>query len=170
MKSVQLRAESSQNAPEWLELAPEFETQPRRFDLIDDSNAETLVQDRTIPAGNFRELRLQFDLGESHGAAELVHDNVCGAAGWNCIVLSDGRVEPVRFPGELAELRIPLSDDPGGELVLLPEEAVELRLSLLLEQVLGSSGGGGLKIENRLVGRASVIRERSADLSSIPLD
>ena len=170
MKNVQLHAESSENVPEWFELAPEFETQPRQFDLIDNSDAETLVQDRTIPAGNFRELRLHFYLGDSQAATEMMHNNVCGSAGWNCIVLADGRIEPVRFPEETAELRIPLSEDPRAGLVLLPEDTVELRLSLLLQQVFVSAGGEGLKIQNRLVGRATVVRHGSADALSSPLD
>ena len=170
MKNVQLHAESSANAPEWFELAPEFETQPRQFDLIGDSDAEILVQGKTIPAGNFRELRLQFYLNESQAAAESLHNNVCGSAGWNCIVLADGRIEPLRFPGETAELGIPLSEDPRGELVLLPEDTVELRLSLLPQQVFGSSGDQALQIQNRLVGHATVVREHSADALGISLD
>jgi hypothetical protein len=167
VKDVQLRAESSDNAPEWVELAPEFETQPRQFDLIGNSDAETLVQGKTIPAGNFRELRLHFYLGDSQAAAESVRNNVCGSAGWNCIVLADGRVETLRFPDETAELRIPLSEPRG--LVLLPEDTVELRLSLLLQQVFVSTGEG-LELQNRLGGRATAVRQRSADVLSSPLD
>ena len=170
MKNVQLHGESSESAPEWFELAPEFETQPRQFDLIDNSEAETLLQDKTIPAGNFRELRLHFYFDELQAAPELVHNNVCGSAGWNCIVLADGRIEPVRFPEETGELRIPLSEEPRGGLVLLPEDAVELRVSLQLQPVFVSAGGEGLKIQNRLVGRATVVRQRSAEALSSPLD
>jgi len=168
VKNVQLHGESSDNAPEWFELAPAFEAQPLQFDLIGNSDAEILVQDKTIPAGNFRELRLRFYLGDSLAAAELVDNNLCGSAGWNCMVLADGRREPLRFPEETAELRIPLSEGPQGGLVLLPEDNVELRLSLLLQQGLLSAGGEALKIQNRLVGRATVVRQRSADVLSSP--
>lgn len=168
MKNIQLRAENAENAPEWFELAPEFETHPRQLDLIDNSDTETLVPGKIIPAGNFRELRLQFYLDESQPTAEMVHSNNCGAAGWNCIVLADGRVEPLSFPEETAEVRIPLSDDAHGELLLLPETNVDLRFSLLPQQVFSSSGDEGLKIQNRLVGRLIVIREPSPDATTIP--
>lgn len=164
LKGIQLRTESTNtaNSSSWLELAPDLATAPRQIDLMGDSNPEALVSGKVVPAGNYRELRLQFYAGASPEPVILPKENHCGEGGWNCLVTDDDHVESLALPGNPPELRIPLSDSTSDALFLLPESTVELRLSLLPQPVFSASGTEGWKLQMGLVGRAAAVREWSS--------
>jgi uncharacterized protein DUF4382 len=88
----------------------------------------------SIPAGVYRQMRLRVLTEESNHAATLSalpEENLCGNAGWNCIVLSDGTKRKLlvgdAFPGseksKSVALQIPSERIATGSFVVLPDGA-----------------------------------------------
>jgi len=165
LRSIQLRpiASDDTNSPDWVELAPHFANEPRHIDLMGNSVPVILVQSAIVPAGSYREVRLQFFLGSPTSAEELSTENACGETRWNCIVMADGHVEPLRLPGGVPELLIPFQSTESESLVVLPDARMDLQLSLEPRQGSYFSSTEGWKPQNLLVGRATVVRQRSSE-------
>jgi hypothetical protein len=134
------------NSMDWVEVAPELEKEPRQIDLMDGGAAEVLGENALVPAGTYRRARMRL----AEDTANVAAGNVCGKMGRNCVVMGDGRVEPLRIDGDTVELRI-----EGGEIVVLPESKNALRVSL--EPVNGLiSAAGGFAVRSALTGRVRV--------------
>jgi hypothetical protein len=146
------------NSSEWLEIAPHLAAEPRQIDLMGNSAPEILVDHGMVTAESYREVRLQFVLDFPSKPEMLPIHNACGQARWNCVVMADGRAEPLRLPRDVPELLIPLSS--GDEaVVVLPDSNTDLQISLEPHRVLAFSGAQGLQPQNVLAGRAHVVRE-----------
>ena len=165
LRSVQLRPSASDDtsSPDWLELAPQLANRPRQIDLMGNSMPVILVQSGIVPAGSYREVRLQFFLRSPTSAEELSTENACGETRWNCIVMADGHVEPLRLLGGLPELLIPFQTTESESLVVLPDARMDLQLSLEPHQGTYFSSTEGWKPQNLLVGHATVVRQRSSE-------
>ena len=160
LRSIQVRPSANEdtNSPDWLELAPYLADKLRQIDLMDNAMPMILVERAVVPAGSYREFRLQFFDGSQTTEARPV-ENACGERRWNCIVMADGNVEPLHWPGDVPELLIPAQSIEGNSLVVLPDARTELRLSLEPHQRAYSSSTEGWKLQNVLVGHASVVRQ-----------
>jgi hypothetical protein len=160
VRGVQLRpsAIDDTDSSEWLEVSPRLTVEPRQVDLIGESSPELLVESGTIPAGGYTKVRLQFLLDFAVNPGALPIQNACGKTQWNCIVMADGRVEPLRFPRDVPELLIPLNID-NEAVVVLPDSRMDLQLSLEPRWVLAFSTAEGLKPQSVLRGRALVVRQ-----------
>jgi hypothetical protein len=163
LRSIQLRPGSSDdtNASDWLELAPQLANEPRQIDLLGNSMPVILVENAIVPAGSYREVRLQFFPGSLTNAEELPVENACEGTRWNCMVMADERVEALSLPGDVPELLIPSQSIESGSLVVLPDARVDLQLSLEPHQGSYFPSTVGWKPQNVLVGRAVVVRQRS---------
>jgi len=161
VRSIQLRPSAIVDAESsnWPEIAPYLAGEPRQLDLIGRSGPEILVEAGVVPAGSYSAVRLQFLPEPPSNSDGLPTQNACGdtRSRWNCVVTSEGRVEPLRWPGDPPELLI----FPGGDseaLLVLPDSKMDLQLSLELRRVLYFSSTEGLKPQNALAGRATVVR------------
>jgi hypothetical protein len=165
LRSIQLRPGASDNAnpPDWLELAPHLTKEPRQIDLMGDAMPVTLVESASVPAGSYREVRLQFFSASPASAEELPAENACGETRWNCIVMADGHVEPLRLSGDVPELLIPSQSIESDSVVVLPDSRMDLTLSLAPRQGYYFSSTEGLKLQNALVGRVTVVQQRSLE-------
>lgn len=165
LRSIQLRPSALDNtdAPDWLEIAPQLANEPRQIDLIGDSMPEILVENAIVPAGIYREVRLEFSPDSPANAEKLSAENACGETRWNCTIMADGHVEPLRLPGDAPELLIAIQSLESDSFVVLPESRMELQLSLEPHQVAYSSSTEGWKLQSVLVGRASVVRQWSVE-------
>jgi len=107
LRSIQLRPSASDdtNSPDWLELAPHLANEPRQIDLMGNFMPVILVESAIVPAGIYHEIRLQFFLGSPTSAEQLPTERTCGETRWNCIIMADGHVEPLRLLGDAPELR-----------------------------------------------------------------
>jgi Domain of unknown function (DUF4382) len=160
LKSIQLRSVSSDSPgnPQWLELAPQILREPRQIDLLFDSSPEILVQRASVPAGTYRELRLQFLPDSAANPDALPTENSCGHR--NCMVMTDGHVEDLHFTdtADSPELLLPLQYNGGSALAVVPGATVDIRLTLQPQQVSIVSPSVGWQIHYVLVGGASVSR------------
>ena len=156
LRSVQLRPSASDDtsSPDWLELAPLLANKPRQIDLMDNSMPMILVESAIVPAGSYREFRLQFFLGSPTNTEGLPAENACGETRWNCIVMADGHIESLHWPGDVPELLIPFQSIEGNSLVVLPDARTDLRLSLEPHRAGYSPSAEGWKPQNVLVGQA----------------
>lgn len=104
----------AKNSPDWLELAPQLAKEPRQVDLIGSSLPVILQESTVVAAGTYREVRLQFVSESSMGAETLPSENACGGTHWNCIVMADGHVQPLRLPADWPEVSIPFQNMESG--------------------------------------------------------
>jgi hypothetical protein len=155
------------NSPDWLELIPQLAKEPRQIDLMGNSLPAILQESATVAAGSYREVRLQFVSGPSIGAETLLSENACGGTLWNCMVMADGHVQPLRLPTDRSELSIPSPNMESGPFVVLPETRMELRLSLETHPRAYFSSAEGWTLQNALAGHATVAPQHSmgADIS-----
>ena len=166
LRSIQIHSDDSDdpNSHDWIELAPQLENEPRQFDLLGDSQPAILVENALVPAGMYREVRLQFLSASPSNAEALLTRNACGVARWNCIVMGNGEIEPVHFPADAPELLIPPQNMESDSLLVLPDDRLELRLTLELRQAPHFSAAEGWKTQNVVGGHAKVARQRSFEM------
>jgi uncharacterized protein DUF4382 len=168
VRSIQLRssAGSDSNSADWVEIAPMLASEPRQVDLIGTAMPEMLVENARVPAESYHELRLQF-LAESPSNAEKLNaENACGESRWNCIVMGDGHIEPLRLSRDAPELDIVIQSAEGDSFTLLPDTSTDLRLFLELRQAFYFSNAEGWKPQNVLAGRALAVRQKPLDADS----
>jgi len=162
LKSIQLHSvfPDPLNSPEWLELAPQFLREPRQIDLLGDSIPVILVQNAPVPAGTYREVRLQFLPDTTASAGALLTETSCGQNHANCMLMADGRVEELHFAGNgnATDLLVPVQINGSNSLVVVPGATLDLRLTLQPQQVSAVSPSEGWQIHYVLVGSASVSR------------
>lgn len=167
LQSIQLRPSTSddRNSVDWIELAPNLEL--RQIDLMGNPTPAIVLASADVPVGSYREVRLRFLREHSPSAESSPDENACGETGRNCIILADGRVEPLRLVGDMPDLLIPFQDVESDSLVVLPDGTMDLRLSLEPRQGSYYSSAEGWQPQNVLVGRATVVRRRSLEPESL---
>jgi len=157
------------NSPDWVELTPQLAKEPRQIDLMGSSLPVILQASTTVAAGSYHEVRLQFVSGSSMNAETFPSENACGGTLWNCMVIADGHVQPLRFPTEKSELLIPAQNIESGPFVVLPDTGIELRLSLESHPRACFSSAEGWTLQNLLAGHATVAPQHSMDAGlSVP--
>lgn len=157
VRGVQLRPDFpvSSDPSNWIDLADSLAKTPRQIDLLSGSDFESLIDRASVPAGNYRQARVQF-LSASTQNAELPRAvNACGRTGWNCIVTPDGQAEPIQWAGGSAEIVIPLDDQAESPLLVLPEARIDLRFHLRLQHGLALDSTGW-RIQNAIAGHIEV--------------
>jgi len=154
VRSIQLPAQPAADADssDGIDLAPLLAIKPHQIDLLGDSSSEILVENAIVPAGNYREMRLGF-VSSAKGSERISSGNACGDGQWNCVVMADGLVVPLDWPGDKAEMTIPLEGTDRTPLVLLPGARIELRFHLESFRTLSPSTEGW-RVQNVLEGRA----------------
>jgi hypothetical protein len=121
----------------WRELAPALTAHPMQLDLLallapsamtGDSRSLGLPADAnvpaTVPADEYRQLRLR--LVPLHPSPDelIPESNACGNVGWNCIVFADSSVRPLQF------------DDAAAEFPIHPEESTDIAFRVLPGEVI----------------------------------
>ena len=157
VRGVQLRPDFpvGSDSSNWIDLADSLAKTPRQIDLLSDSALETLISRASVPAGNYRQAKVQF-LSASTESAELPRAvNSCGRTGWNCIVTPEGQAEPIQWADGSPEIVIPLEDRTGGLLLVLPEARIDLRFQLRLQPALALDSTGW-RIQNAIAGHIEV--------------
>jgi len=168
LRGMQLHA-NTMNVPgdaDWIELTPQLANLPRQIDLIGDSSPEILAENAHVPAGYYREIRLQFHEDSPEIAGEFTGENACGKTGWNCLVHTDGTVEALRWPGDATKVVIPLESIHSNSMVVLADTQTNLQLQLELRSEFLFSKGRGWSVEQVLVGRTATTEVKSLEAES----
>lgn len=156
IESVELRPTvTDDTSNDWLEIAPALAKEPRPIDLMGNS-PETLLENVSIPAEPYREIRLRF-CSDSGRNQECQADTPCPETLRNCVMMADGRISPIRWPRGTPELVIAIRTLEGDSLAVWPDSIIDLRLSLEVQQAFSVSRIQGLTLENALVGRATAV-------------
>jgi hypothetical protein len=144
---------ADKDTPGWQELAPNLSAHPVQLDLLAPSTPLSATGDSgslglpsgtivpaTVPADEYRQLRLLLLPRNPSSDDPIPESNACGDVGWNCIVFADRSVRPLEFPpSEFAaasvrqwgfdpapEFLIPLLQ--GSVFRVLPDEVIQLSI------------------------------------------
>jgi Domain of unknown function (DUF4382) len=145
------------DSADWVELVPELRREPRQIDLMGGAVAEILGESATIPAGNYRQIRLQFlaQDSEAAGGEKFESSGSCGTTRSNCVVRADGFAEPLHFSSAEPELRITGEQLTENPLVVWPDARIDLRLRLQANEAIRSSFPERWEPQSELVGTAA---------------
>jgi hypothetical protein len=126
---------ADENSTGWEELAPDLAAHPMQLDLLavnGDSRSRGLTASAnvpaTVPADEYRQLRLR--LVSLHPSADdlIPESNACGNVGWNCMVFADRSVLPLEFDGAVAEFHITQERGTDSVFRVLPNELIHLSI------------------------------------------
>ncbi len=164
-------ATADDDSPDWQELLPpEFVKQPLQVDLVrgtaDQGAREPLGEIVAIPAGIYRQVRLRFVPNPLAMDGRLPEKNACGSTGLNCVVMADGRVQPLLLDGDSPELRITSDRIEGASLLILPDTDTDLIIELKPVWAWFSSTDEGVRLLPALTGSAKVERVEFDELGT----
>lgn len=158
------------DSPDWQELAPQFATQSLQVDLVrgtaNRGNRELLGETVAIPAGLYHQVRVRFAPNVPATEDRLPENNVCGNAGFNCVVMADGTVQPVLFDSGSPELRITSEKIVGGALLVLPDIGSDLVIEMKPVWSWTSSVNRDIRLVPALTGIARVEPVESDELGT----
>ena len=153
---------ANDDSAHWQELAPELVKQPLQVDLVrgtaDRVAREPLGQIVAIPAGIYRQVRLRFVPNQPTTEDQLPEQTACGSAGFNCVVMADGRIQPLLLDGGSPELRITSDRIERASLFIPPDTNTYLIIELKTVWAWFSSADKGLRLLPALSGSAKVDR------------
>ncbi len=151
------------DSPDWQELLPsELAKQPLQVDLVrsaaDRGAREPLGKIVVFPAGIYRQVRVRFVPNQPMTDDRLLEKNACGSAGFNCVVMVDGRIQPLLLGGGSPELHITSERIDGGSLLIPPDTDTDLVIELKLFWAWFSSADEGVRLLPAFTGSAKVGR------------
>jgi len=159
---IHSKANAEGDSSEWQELLPQPERQPLQIDLqnesIKGSLADSLAQRVLIPAGLYDFVRLRFASNQPGAGADVPARSACGRAGPNCVVMADGRIEPLVFEEDIFESSFAPDTAADGVLLVLPGSESELLIELTPVSSIGASAGKGAPFFSLLPNRTRVVR------------
>ena len=143
--SARTSAEPDAHARDWKELAPQLAERPVQVDLLAPPAQPDAIAfgEATVPAGVYRQIRLQL-LTKPQSGDPVLERNVCGNAGFHCLVMADGRIEPLALENDAAI--IPAERIEGGFLRLLPDTQTTLRIRFQAAASLVTPGAEGARL------------------------
>ncbi len=161
--AVHPMAMADDDSPDWRELLPtDVAKQPIQIDLVggtSDQNARVpLGEFVAIPAGIYRQVRMRFEPAQPAAEDRLPEKNACGSLGFNCVVLADGRVQPLLLDGRSPELRITSDRMEGAALLFPPDANSDLVIEGKLVWAYFSSGEEHVRLLPTLTASAKVAR------------
>jgi hypothetical protein len=119
----------------WKELTPDLAAHPMQLDLMAGNGNSpsagapaSLNFTATVPADEYRQLRLR--LVPSHSSPDEItpESNACGSAGWNCVVFADRSVRPLEFGSDGPEFQIAIGHSASNLFRVLPDEVIHLSI------------------------------------------
>lgn len=120
----------------WQELAPHLVKQPVQVDLMartPETCAPGSLGEATIPADVYSQIRLRLVPTRPAANEPVPEENVCGSAGFNCVVTADGGTQPLLLDGVAPELRITPERIAGGFFRVLPDAHIRLAIEFDIE-------------------------------------
>ncbi len=126
---------TDEDSPGWEELAPDLAAHPMQLDLLAlnvDSRLLGLPASAnvpaTVPADEYRQLRLRLVPLNPTSDAPIPESNACGSVGWNCIVFANRSLRPLEFDRAVEEFHITQGTGTEGVFRVLPNEVIHLAI------------------------------------------
>ncbi len=160
------------DSPDWLELLPsELVKRPLQVDLVGGTAGrgarEPLGEVVAIPVGIYRQVRVRFVPNQMPTDDRLPKKNACGNGVFNCVVMADGRIQPLQLDGGSSEVRITSDRTEGASLLIPPGTDTDLVIELKLVWAWFSSADEGVRLLPALTGGARVVRAEFDELGTI---
>jgi len=147
LRGIEAHASSTadEDAAGWQELVPELAQHPVQLDLLALLSLELsgdvpapgsraiVGVPATIPADEYRQMRLRLMPLRSAADDRAPESNACGNVGWNCMVFADRSVRPLQFT---ASSGAPTELDAPAEFHITPEVGADRVFRLLPDEVL----------------------------------
>jgi hypothetical protein len=136
MRGVEASASATATADDkssgWEELAPKLATQPEQVDLLapsEDSCATSSLGDVSIPANQYRQIRVRLLDNEADFSNFLLPQNSCGSVAFNCVVTHDGSIHALELDSETSpQIRISPESIDGGFFRVVPDTTSDLEI------------------------------------------
>jgi hypothetical protein len=147
-------------SPDWQPLAPQLAAPPIQLDFgLGAATTPQLLSELVfIPAGQYRQVRLRLVPNQPSPGDPSPEKNACGSAGFNCVVMADGSIEPLILDHAAPELLITSDRIAGGFLLLPPDSTAELTLELEPSRTLAATSTGAARLVPTLTARAHLTR------------
>ena len=164
-------ATARDDSPDWQELLPaELEQKPLQIDLME-GKADHAVQvpfgkTALVPAGIYRQLRLRLVPNQTADEDRLPEKNPCGHGRFNCVVMTDGSIQPLLLDDASPELRITSDGVEGATLLFPPDTETDLLIELKFVWEWYSSADKGIHLLPALNGSVKVRRIKSDELGT----
>lgn len=160
---LHLNASAQDDSPDWQELLlPELEQKPLEIDLLKSDGAQGVPEPfgttALIPPGIYHQLRLRFVPNQPAGDDRLTEENVCGRGIFNCIVMADGSIHPLRLDAASPELHIMPDRMDGAALPIDTDAGADLTVEMKLMWELLPSAKGAAQLVPTFTSRAKVRR------------
>jgi hypothetical protein len=157
-------ATADEDSSDWKELLPrELAKHPLQVDLVTDTagrgTREPLGDVVAIPAGIYRQVRLRF--AQLPTDDQLPEKNAGGNGVFNCVVMADGRIQPLQLDGGSPGVRITSDSIVGGFFLIPPDTDTDLVIELKVVWAWFSSTGGGVHLLPVLTSSAKAERIES---------
>jgi hypothetical protein len=164
-------ATAHNDSPDWQELLPPgLEQKPLQIDLMEGKADQTIQaifgKTALVPAGIYHQLRLRLVPNQPAEGSRLPEKNACGSKTFNCIVTTDGGIQPLQLDDSSSELRITSDKMEGGSLSFFPDTDTDLIIEWKLAWELSSSADIGVRLLPALVGSAKVRRMKLDELGT----
>lgn len=121
---------SDEDSPAWQELAPGLPTHPIQVDLMAraaDSCEPVALSQAVVSVGIYSQIRMSMVPNQPQASEPVPAENACGAAGFNCVVGSNGAMRPLASVNP-AELGISSEHIAGGSFRVLPDDHIRLAI------------------------------------------
>ena len=158
LRSIEIHSEGEADDAGWVDIAPTDTANPRTLDLVGDPLSDFVVVSATVPAGSYDLLRLRFapDMDAREPEDDPGTDH-CGSGIANCLIMSDGRMEPLRIGANSAEVLTRMKQP----LLVLPNRVSQLRVHLATQPNADISAVGS-KAQVLVLEELSITRDEPA--------
>jgi len=126
-------ASADDDSPDWVELAPALAQNPLQLDLLAESEEScpaNLLVPTAVPAGVYRQVRLQISPNEPVSGHPALEQNACGEVGFNCMVTEDGGVQPIKVGESPAVVDITSAQIADSSFSVTPDDDRDLEITL----------------------------------------
>jgi hypothetical protein len=137
------------DSPNWQELAPKLARQPAQLDLLarsGDTRELDTPEYVAIPADAYRQIRLRLSPNKANAGESVPEENFCGSVGLNCVVTSEGSIQPLVLASKDSQIEISPGHIAGGFFRLLPETTVNLEIEFNPQSSVFISAGEAVRL------------------------
>jgi hypothetical protein len=126
-------ASAADDSPGWIELAPDLARKPLQLDLLarsEESCTANFLVPTAVPAGVYRQIRLQISPNEPAMDHADLEQNACGEIGFNCMVTQDSDLRSINVGGSPAVIHITSAQIADGSFSVPPDSDKDLEITL----------------------------------------